>query len=157
MGRAAVGSAGAVASAAVASAAVASAAGAGAWEEGEASLGGGLGGGSRGGGTLPPTVGMIMVSQLIINFCGDCDSWDMRSLSMAWAAGARRGRPGRRRLGGGGLGGGGGFGGGGFRTVPPAGLASAVVRPGQTRKLPTRLVSLSEPPSGRGPGDASRG
>jgi hypothetical protein len=112
--------------------------------------GGGLGGGSRGGGTLPPTVGMIMVSRLIISFCGDYDSWDMRSLSGGLGGGGLGGGGlGGGGLGGGGLGGGG-FG-GGFRTVPPTGLASAVVRPGQTRKLPTRLVRLSEPPTGSGP------
>jgi hypothetical protein len=109
-------------------------------------LGGGLAGGSRGGGTLPPTVGMLMVSQLIINFCGDRDSWDFRSLSIGLSGGGGLGGG----LGGGGLGGGG-LGGGGFRTVPPAELASAVVPPGQTRRLPTRLVSLSGPPSGQDP------
>jgi hypothetical protein len=112
-------------------------------------LGGGLGGGAQGGGTLPASVGMITLSRLIISFCGDLDSWDLRSLSF--------GSPSGGGLGGGGLGGGlggGGFGGGGFgggfRSVPPAGLASALVRPGQTRKLPTRLVRLSEPPTGSG-------
>ena len=89
---------------------------------------------------------MIMVSQLIINFCGDRDSWDIRSLAMGSGGGGLGGGG----LGGGGLGGGGGFG-GGFRTVPPAAPASAVVRPGQTRRLPTRLVSLSGPPSGQDP------
>jgi hypothetical protein len=93
---------------------------------------------------------MLLVSRLIINFCGDIDSWDFRSLSIGLSGGGGLGGGlGGGGLGGGGLGGGG-FG-GGFRTVPPAGLASAVVRPGQTRQLPTRLVSLSEPPSGQGP------
>jgi len=46
----------------------------------------------------------------------------------------------------GGMGGGmmGGMG-GGFRSVPPVGTASALLRPGQVRHLPTRLVSLNGP------------
>ncbi len=35
--------------------------------------------------------------------------------------------------------------GGGMRSVPPTGLPFASLKPGQTRKLPTRLVSLSAP------------
>jgi hypothetical protein len=35
--------------------------------------------------------------------------------------------------------------GGGMRSAPPTGLSFAEVKPGQTRKLPTRLVSLSGP------------
>jgi len=50
---------------------------------------------------------------------------------------------------GGGMGGmgGGGMGGmgGGFRSIPPTGPASAALQPGQTRHLPTRLVSLNGP------------
>ena len=84
---------------------------------------------------------MLILSRLIINFAGDRDSWDFRTLSIGGQGGGGLGGGG---LGGGGLGGGG-LGGGGFRSVPPAGLPSAVVGPGQTRKLPTRLVSLSEP------------
>ena len=67
--------------------------------EAAASGAGGLGGGGRGSGTLPASAGMLMLSQLIINFCGDRDSWDFRSLSIgglgggglaaaAWAAAA---------------------------------------------------------------------
>nr|MBA3480357.1 VWA domain-containing protein [Pirellulales bacterium] len=46
------------------------------------------------------------------------------------------------------MGGGGGMmggGGGGMRSVPPTGLPHATLRPGQTRHLPTRLVSLAGP------------
>ena len=47
---------------------------------------------------------------------------------------------------GGGMGGmGGGMGGGGMRSVPPTLLPSAVLNPGQTRHLPTRLVSITAP------------
>ena len=45
---------------------------------------------------MPPTMGMMMLGRLIMYFCGDHDSWDMRSLmismmigaawAMAWAA-----------------------------------------------------------------------
>ena len=50
-------------------------------------------------------------------------------------------------MGGGGMGKGrgGGRAGGGFRSVPPAATASTVVKPGQTRRLPTPLVRLSGP------------
>ena len=54
-------------------------------------------------------------------------------------------------MGGGMMGGMGGMGGGmggmgmGMRSVPPTGLPFAEVKPGQTRSLPTRLVSLSNP------------
>jgi hypothetical protein len=46
---------------------------------------------------------------------------------------------------GGGMGGGMGGMGGGMRSVPPTGLPFASLKPGQTRNLPTRLVSLSAP------------
>jgi hypothetical protein len=47
----------------------------------------------------------------------------------------------------GGMGGGGmgGMGGGGMRSVPPTDLPSALLQPGQTRNLATRLVSISSP------------
>jgi len=110
--------------------------------------GGGLGGGGAGGGTLPATTGMLMLGRLIMSLAGDRDSWDYRSLSLGGIGGGGLGGG----IGGGGLGGGIGGGGlgGGFRSVPPAGMASAVVRPGQTRELPTRLVSLTGPAAGSG-------
>src|SRR5271157_3484661 len=45
---------------------------------------GGMGGGMMGGGarTMPPTMGMMMLSRLIMYLCGDYDSWDQRSLSI---------------------------------------------------------------------------
>src|SRR5947208_8638620 len=57
------------------------------------------------------------------------------------------------RGGGGGMGGGmggmgggmGGVGGGGMMSVPPTSLPFAELKAGQTRNLPTRLVSLSQP------------
>ena len=45
----------------------------------------------------------------------------------------------------GGMGGGMGGMGGGMRSVPPTDLPFAQLNPGQTRSLPTRLVSLSPP------------
>ena len=45
----------------------------------------------------------------------------------------------------GGMGGGMGGMGGGMRSVPPTGLPSSLLNPGQTRHLPTRLVILSPP------------
>ena len=29
-----------------------------------------------GGGTMPPMMGMMMLSRMIMYFCGDVDSWD---------------------------------------------------------------------------------
>ena len=46
---------------------------------------------------------------------------------------------------GGGMGGMGGGMGGGFRSVPPTELPSALLQPGQTRELATRVVSLNPP------------
>ena len=82
---------------------------------------------------------MIMLGQLIMSLVGERDSWDMKSLTSGMGGG----------MGGGGMGmgGGGGRAGGGFRSVPPAAPASALVKPGQTRRLPTPLVRLSGPPA----------
>ncbi len=110
--------------------------------------GGGMGGGmmggggmGRGGGTMPPMMGMMTLARMIMYFCGDFDSWDMRSLMMGM------GGMGGGMMGGGmgGMGGGMGGMGGGMRSVAPATQAYADLRPGQTRHLPTRLVSLTPP------------
>ena len=91
-------------------------------------------------------MGMMTLARIIMYFCGDPDSWDMRSL-MIGMMGMRGGMGG---MGGGmmgGMGGGmmGGMG-GGMRSVPADALVpSAVLNPGQTRHLPTRLVSLMPP------------
>jgi hypothetical protein len=91
---------------------------------------------------------MITLGQLITSLVGDRDSWDLRSLSGGFGGLGGGGLGGG--LGGGGFGAGGGFGGaggfgGGFRSVPPAAPASALIKPGQTRRLPTPLVNLSGP------------
>jgi hypothetical protein len=86
---------------------------------------------------------MVMLGQLIISLVGDRDSWDIRSLSVGLGGLGGGAGGGQGGLGGGGLGGGG-FG-GGFRSVAPAAQPSALVKPGQTRHLPTPLVSLSGP------------
>jgi hypothetical protein len=104
---------------------------------------GGMGGMGRSSGTMPAMFGMMTLSRIIMYFCGDPDSWDMRSLMI--------GMMGMRGMGGGmgmmgGMGGGmmGGMG-GGMRSVPATNLPSALLKPGQTRHLPTRLVSLAPP------------
>ena len=106
--------------------------------------GGGLGGGGLGGGgggmpgmggmggssgTTPATVGIMMLSRMIMYFCGDPQSWDQRSLTIGMM--------------GGGMGGGMGGMGGGMRSVPPTSLPFTNLAPGQTRNLPTRVVSIS--------------
>ena len=88
-------------------------------------------------------MGMMMLARMIMYFCGDPDSWDMRSLMIGMMGGMMGGMGGGMM---GGMGGGmmGGMG-GGMRSVPPTDLPSALLKPGQTRHLPTRLVSLSPP------------
>ncbi len=106
-------------------------------------MGGGMRGGmGRGGGTMPPMMGMMMLGRIIMYFCGDYDSWDMRSMMMGM--GMMGGGMGGGMMGG--MGGGmmGGMG-GGMRSLPPTGPPFADLRPGQTRQLPTRFVSLTPP------------
>ena len=113
--------------------------------------GGGMGGGGMGGrmggmgrssGTLPPMMGMMMLANIIMYFTGDYDSWDRRSLMVGMG---RMGGMGGMGGGMGGMGGGMGGMGGGMRSVPPSSLPFANLKPGQTRNLPTRLVSLTPP------------
>jgi hypothetical protein len=106
-------------------------------------MGGGMmGRGMMGGGmlTLPPMFGLMMLARLIMVLVGDRDSWDVTSLRMGMMGG------GMGMMGGGmGMMGGMGGMGMGMRSVPPTGLPHATLNPGQTRHLPTRLVSLSRP------------
>jgi hypothetical protein len=104
---------------------------------------GGFGGGGQAPSVLPASLGMVMLGRLIISLVGDHDSWDIRSLSVGLGGLGGGLGGGQGGLGGGGLGGGG-FG-GGFRSVAPTAPASALVKPGQTRHLPTPLVSLTGP------------
>jgi hypothetical protein len=110
---------------------------------------GGMGGMGRQAGTMPPTMGMMMLSRMIMYFCGDPDSWDPRSIMIGMMGGMMGGMGGGGMMGGmggGGMGGmGGGMGGGGMRSVAPTELPSAVLNRGQTRHLPTRLVSVNSP------------
>ena len=108
--------------------------------------GGGMGGGGMGGmgsmgrssGTMPATMGMMMLARIIMYFCGDPDSWDMRSLMIGMMGGMGGGMGGM----GGGMGGmGGGMGGGWvavMRSVPadPSsfGGAQSRTRPGIYRR-----------------------
>jgi hypothetical protein len=103
-------------------------------------------------GTMPATMGMMMLARIIMYFCGDPESWDMRSLMIGMMGGMGMGGMGGGMMGGGmgGMGGGMGGMGGGMRSVPPTLLPSAVVNPGQTRHLPTRLVSISSPDPDQG-------
>jgi hypothetical protein len=89
---------------------------------------------------------------MIMYFCGDPDSWDPRSIMIGMMGGMGGGMMGGMGGGMGGMGGGmGGMGGGmggmggGMRSVPPSDLPSAILNAGQTRNLPTRLVSISAP------------
>jgi hypothetical protein len=112
-------------------------------------MGGGMGGGGMmgggmgmGGGVMPASMGMMMLSRLIMYLCGDFDTWDQRAMAMG---GMGMGGMGGMGGGMGGMGGMMGGMGGGMRSVPPTGLPFASLRPGQRRDLPTRLVSLSAP------------
>jgi hypothetical protein len=111
-------------------------------------MGGGMGGmgggmGGMGGGTMPPMMGMMMLARMIMYFCGDFDSWDMRSLMMGMGGGMGMGGMGMGGMGG--MGGGMGGMGGMMRSVPSTSLPFADLKPGKTRSLPTRLVSLTPP------------
>jgi hypothetical protein len=101
-------------------------------------MGGGMGGMGMSSGTMPPMQGMMMLSRIVMYFCGDTSSWDQRSLMMGMGGGGMGG-------GMGGMGGGMGGMGGGMRSVPPTDLPSAELKPKETRRLPTRLVSISSP------------
>jgi hypothetical protein len=107
---------------------------------------GGMGGMGRTSGTMPATMGMMMLARIIMYFCGDPDSWDMRSLMIGMMGGMGMMGGGMGGMGGG-MGGGGMMGGmgGGMRSVPPTMLPSAELNPQQTRHLPTRLVSITAP------------
>ncbi len=98
--------------------------------------GGGMGGGGMGGmggmgrssGTMPSMMGMMMLSRMIMYFCGDPESWDKRSLMIGMMGGMGGGMGGM----GGGMGGmGGGMGGmgGGMRSVPPTEPAVCAAQP----------------------------
>jgi hypothetical protein len=114
---------------------------------GGAGLGGmGMGRGGMGSsGVLPTTIGMLGVGRLIMGHTGDKGSWDTTSLSRGMMGmGMGGGGVGGQNAGGnmGRNGGGGGF---GFRSLAPVGPSSTIIDAGQTRGLPTRLVSLSAP------------
>ncbi|MGP0069649.1 MAG: hypothetical protein ACLQGP_39365 [Isosphaeraceae bacterium] len=110
-------------------------------------MGGGMGGMGRSSGTMPPMMGMMMLANVIMYFCGDADSWDRRSLMMGMGGGMMGGMGGM----GGGMGGGmmGGMG-GGMRSVPPSEAPFADLKPKQTRNLPTSIVSLTSPDAENG-------
>ncbi len=103
---------------------------------------GGMGGMGRSSGTMPPMMGMMMLSNIIMYFCGDVASWDRRSLMMGMGGGGMMGGMGGGM---GGMGGGMGGMGGGMRSVPPSDLPYADLKPRQTRELPTSIVSLTNP------------
>jgi hypothetical protein len=97
----------------------------------------GMGGGMAGMGdmgqtpmTTPAAMGMMIPAHMTVFTCGDPDSWEMRTPMM--------GMGGMRMDGVGGMS-------GGMRSVPPTELPSAELKPGQTRNLPTMLVSISAP------------
>ena len=94
---------------------------------------------------MPATMGMMMLARIIMYFCGDPDSWDMRSLMIGMMGMRGMGGMGGGMGGMGGMGGGGMGGMGGMMSVPATGTPSALLHPGQTRRLPTRLVSLMPP------------
>ena len=100
---------------------------------------GGMGGGMGGlSGTMPPTMGLMMLGRLVMQLAGDHDSWDQRGLTMGGMIEGMcicyMGDIGGKS--------------GGFRSVPPTGLPEAVVKPGETRRLSTKVVSLDPPVDG---------
>jgi hypothetical protein len=109
-------------------------------------MGGGMmGGGMMGGGTVPASMGMMMLGRLIMMLVGDLSSWNFASLMSGGMGMGGMGMGGMGMGGMGGMGGGMMGGMGGFRSVPPTGAPFAVIRPGETRKLATRVVNLGGP------------
>jgi hypothetical protein len=125
-------------------------------------------GGGGGVNVIPAPMGMMMLGTLIMQLTGDPPginggSWDVTSLMMGMGGmmggmgGGMGGMGGGMGGMGGGMGGmGGGMGGmgmggmgggmgGGFRSVPPTMPPHAALEPGQTRQLPTKVVSLNPP------------
>ena len=110
---------------------------------------GGMGGGSSGGRmlTMMPLQGLSSVANMIMNLV-EPETWDRMAFRMGMMAAMGSMGGGMGGMGGGGMGGmGGGMGGmgGGFRSVPPTDLPTATLKPGQTRRLATALVSLNPP------------
>ena len=97
---------------------------------------------------MPASMGMMTLGRLIMFLVGDLSSWNFRSLMMGGMMGGMGMGGMMGGMGGGMMGGMGGMGGmmgGGMRSVPPTGQPYAVLQPGQSRRLPTRLVSLGGP------------
>ena len=116
-------------------------------------MGGRMGGGMMGGGarTMPPMMGMMMLANVIMYFCGDFDSWDRRSLMIGMGRMGGMGGMGGGMMGGmGGMGGGMMGGMGGMMSVPPSSLPFADLKPEQTRHLPTRFISMTAPDPQKG-------
>ena len=90
---------------------------------------GGMGGMGRQSGTMPATMGMMMLARMIMYFCGDPESWDMRSLMIGMMGGGMGGMGGGMGGMGGGMGGMGGGMGGGMRSVPPTSLPFTTLGP----------------------------
>ena len=105
---------------------------------------GGMGGHDGGmgpdAGTMPSIIGMMMLSRNLLYLCGDPDSWDKPSLMIGpmGKVGERGGVGGAIRGVKSGMG-------GGMRSVSSTEQPSALLSPGQTRNLPTRLVLLTPP------------
>jgi len=116
-------------------------------------MGGGMGGrGMSGAGrplTMMPMQGLSSVANMIMNLVQP-ETWDRRAFmrgmmaAMGSMGGGMMGGMGMGGMGGG-MGGMGGGMGGGFRSVPPTDLPTALLQPGQTRELATRVVSLNPP------------
>ena len=86
-------------------------------------------------GTMPSTMGMMMLSRMIMYFCGDPESWDDGFDDWNVGGGMMGGMGGGMGMMGG-MGGGMGGMGGGMRSVAPTGLPSSLLNPGQNRRLP---------------------
>ncbi len=97
--------------------------------------------GGMSGGTMPASMGMMTLGRIIMFLVGDLSSWNFRSLMMGGMMGGMGMGGG---MGGGMMGGMGGMG-GGMRSVPPTSQPFAVVGPGKTLRLPTRLINLGGP------------
>jgi hypothetical protein len=94
---------------------------------------------------MPATMGLMMVGRMIMSLVEPTESWNPASLMQGMMM--MGGGMGGGMMGGGmgGMGGGMGGMGGGMRSIPPTDLPNATLRPGQSRDLSTRIVSLNGP------------
>lgn len=96
-------------------------------------------------GTMPASMGMMMVGNLIMSLVGERDSWDQTTLMSGMMGGGRGMMMGMGGRGMGGMGMGMSGRGGGFRSVPSGRTPETTLKAKETRHLSTLAISLDRP------------